>query len=97
MGMESAGYIQFIVKEVPDTSPQLLDNVLRILLQLLTTWRNGVTGTTAISQQHHRLPQDDPPNVVSVCHGHLILSNPSFVSSSVFVFVLSRNSRRLMP
>lgn len=55
------GYIQFIVKEVPDTSPQLLDNVLRILLQLLSTWRNGVT-----SVQQHRSPQDDPPSTFSV-------------------------------
>lgn len=54
------GYIQFIVKEVPDTSPQLLDNVLRILLQLLSTWRNGVT-TTA-----HRSPQDEHANTISV-------------------------------
>jgi len=54
------GYIQFIVKEVPDTSPQLLDNVLRILLQLLSTWRNGVTTTV------HRSPQDEQANTISV-------------------------------
>lgn len=42
---KNIGYIQFIVKEVPDTFPQLLDNVLRILLQLLGTWRNAVTAT----------------------------------------------------
>lgn len=54
------GYIQFIVKEVPDTSPQLLDNVLRILLQLLSTWRNSVITAT------HRTPQDEPPTIISV-------------------------------
>ena len=54
------GYIQFIVKEVPDTSPQLLDNVLRILLQLLSTWRNSVITAT------HRSTQDDPPTIISV-------------------------------
>lgn len=54
------GYIQFIVKEVPDTSPQLLDNVLRILLQLLSTWRNSVITAT------HRSTQEDPPSTVSV-------------------------------
>ncbi|EFX83758.1 hypothetical protein DAPPUDRAFT_223280, partial [Daphnia pulex] len=53
------GYIQFIVKEVPDTSPQLLDNVLRILLQLLSTWRNGVITAT------HRSPQEEPPSIIS--------------------------------
>ncbi|XP_046454255.1 protein furry-like isoform X2 [Daphnia pulex] len=53
------GYIQFIVKEVPDTSPQLLDNVLRILLQLLSTWRNGVITAT------HRSPQEEPPSTIS--------------------------------
>ena len=55
----SAGYIQFIVKEVPDTSPQLLDNVLRILLQLLGTWRNAVTSA-------NRVAQDDTQGPVSV-------------------------------
>jgi len=54
-----AGYIQFIVKDVPDTSPQLLDNVLRILLQLLSTWRNSVTAA-------HRTPQEETPNPISV-------------------------------
>ncbi|EFX69867.1 hypothetical protein DAPPUDRAFT_113271 [Daphnia pulex] len=56
---KSYGYIQFIVKEVPDTSPQLLDNVLRILLQLLSTWRNGVIAAT------HRSPQEEPPSTIS--------------------------------
>lgn len=55
-----SGYIQFIVKEVPDTLPQLLDNVLRILLQLLTTWRNTVTAAT------HKTPQEEQPSSISV-------------------------------
>lgn len=62
------GYIQFIVKEVPDTSPQLLDNVLRILLQLLSTWRNSVITAT------HRSPQEDLPSTISV----IDYSFPSF-------------------
>jgi len=34
--------------------------VLRILLQLLSTWRNGVTTTV------HRSPQDEQANTISV-------------------------------
>jgi len=35
-------FVTFTSKEVPDTSPQQLDNALRMLLQLLTSWR-GIT------------------------------------------------------
>ncbi|XP_041986547.1 protein furry isoform X3 [Aricia agestis] len=36
-----AGFTQFLAKEVQDTSPQLVENGLRMLLQLLTSWKNG--------------------------------------------------------
>ncbi|KOB77883.1 Protein furry-like protein-like [Operophtera brumata] len=39
-----AGFTQFLAKEVQDTSPQLVENGLRMLLQLLTSWRNGEPG-----------------------------------------------------
>lgn len=39
------GFIQFILQEVNDTFPQLLDNALRVLLQFLTTWKNALNGT----------------------------------------------------
>ncbi|BES98592.1 furry homolog (Drosophila) [Nesidiocoris tenuis] len=37
------GFTQFLSRDVPDTSPQLLDNGLRMLLQLLTSWKNSVS------------------------------------------------------
>lgn len=37
------GFTQFLSRDVPDTSPQLLDNGLRMLLQLLTSWKNAVS------------------------------------------------------
>ncbi|XP_052746628.1 protein furry isoform X1 [Bicyclus anynana] len=36
-----AGFTQFLAKEVQDTSPQLVENGLRMLLQLVTSWKNG--------------------------------------------------------
>ncbi|XP_030039716.1 protein furry isoform X2 [Manduca sexta] len=43
-----AGFTQFLAKEVQDTSPQLVENGLRMLLQLVTSWKNGEpTATTA--------------------------------------------------
>lgn len=36
------GFIHFILNEINDTFPQLLDNSLRILLQFLTTWKNSL-------------------------------------------------------
>ncbi|KAM3968522.1 microtubule binding protein furry [Aphomia sociella] len=41
-----AGFTQFLAKEVQDTSPQLVENGLRMLLQLLTSWRNGEPTST---------------------------------------------------
>ncbi|XP_075990394.1 microtubule binding protein furry isoform X2 [Anticarsia gemmatalis] len=47
-----AGFTQFLAKEVQDTTPQLVENGLRILLQLLTSWKNGEpTPTTAPTKQ----------------------------------------------
>ncbi|KAF0292915.1 Protein furry [Amphibalanus amphitrite] len=36
------GLIWFMCKEVADTAPTLLDNGLRMVLQLLTSWRNAI-------------------------------------------------------
>nr|XP_032527553.1 protein furry isoform X5 [Danaus plexippus plexippus] len=36
-----AGFTQFLAKEVQDTSPQLVENGLRMLLQLITSWKTG--------------------------------------------------------
>ncbi|XP_068619983.1 protein furry isoform X2 [Battus philenor] len=41
-----AGFTQFLAKEVQDTSPQLVENGLRMLLQLITSWKNGEPSTT---------------------------------------------------
>ncbi|XP_050682985.1 protein furry [Leptidea sinapis] len=45
-----AGFTQFLAKEVQDTSPQLVENGLRMLLQLLTSWKNGEPVTSAPSK-----------------------------------------------
>uniref|UniRef100_A0A1B6DZ54 Protein furry n=1 Tax=Clastoptera arizonana TaxID=38151 RepID=A0A1B6DZ54_9HEMI len=36
------GFTQFLARDVQDTFPQLLDNGLRMLLQLLTSWKNSL-------------------------------------------------------
>ncbi|XP_045105728.1 protein furry-like isoform X4 [Portunus trituberculatus] len=40
------GFIQFLMKEVGDSYTQLLDNGVRMLLQLLTAWKNALTNTS---------------------------------------------------
>ncbi|KAJ0183584.1 hypothetical protein K1T71_000007 [Dendrolimus kikuchii] len=42
-----AGFTQFLAKEVQDTSPQLVENGLRMLLQLITSWKNGEPTATS--------------------------------------------------
>ncbi|CAM6031665.1 unnamed protein product, partial [Sphagnum compactum] len=36
------GFTHFLARDIPDTFPQLLDNGLRLLLNLLNIWRNAV-------------------------------------------------------
>ncbi|XP_060809627.1 protein furry isoform X2 [Amyelois transitella] len=43
-----AGFTQFLAKEVQDTSPQLVEKGLRMLLQLLTSWKNGEPTATTV-------------------------------------------------
>lgn len=38
-----SGFTQFLARDVQDTFPQLVDNGLRMLLQLLTSWKNALT------------------------------------------------------
>lgn len=37
-----SGFTQFLARDVQDTFPQLVDNGLRMLLQLLTSWKNAL-------------------------------------------------------
>lgn len=60
------GFIQFLVKEVGDTSPQLLDNGVRMLLQLLTAWKNALMNTTTTTSVNKR-----DPGVGDLHHLHL--------------------------
>ncbi|KAI5701919.1 hypothetical protein M8J75_014651 [Diaphorina citri] len=44
-----AGFTQFLAREVLDTFPQLVDNGLRMLLQLLTSWKNALAHSSTNS------------------------------------------------
>ncbi|XP_016844243.1 protein furry isoform X3 [Nasonia vitripennis] len=45
------GFTQFLARDVQDTFPQLLDNGLRMLLQLLTCWRNALANPSAKAKE----------------------------------------------
>lgn len=40
------GFTQFLARDVLDTFPQLIDNGLRMLLQLLSCWKNALNTNT---------------------------------------------------
>lgn len=50
-----AGFTQFLAKEVQDTSPQLVENGLRMLLQLLTSWKNGEPTASSVPTKQEPL------------------------------------------
>lgn len=45
------GFTQFLARDVQDTFPQLVDNGLRMLLQLLTSWKNALTSPSTRSKE----------------------------------------------
>ncbi|EFN81826.1 Protein furry-like protein-like [Harpegnathos saltator] len=45
------GFTQFLARDVQDTFPQLVDNGLRMLLQLLTCWKNALTSPSIRSKE----------------------------------------------
>lgn len=45
------GFTQFLARDVQDTFPQLVDNGLRMLLQLLTSWKNSLTSPSIRSKE----------------------------------------------
>ncbi|XP_039287310.1 protein furry [Nilaparvata lugens] len=61
------GFTQFLARDVQDTFPQLLDNGLRMLLQLLTSWRNalspGIINRQPPQQQQQQQQQQVPQQV----------------------------------
>ncbi|KAK9877860.1 hypothetical protein WA026_020090 [Henosepilachna vigintioctopunctata] len=42
------GLTQFLAKDVIDTSPQLMDNGLKMILTLLIAWKNAITGNCVV-------------------------------------------------
>ena len=40
-----AGFVLFVQKEISDTTTQLLDGSLRLLMQLLVQWKNIISST----------------------------------------------------
>ncbi|KAL3276200.1 hypothetical protein HHI36_020918 [Cryptolaemus montrouzieri] len=42
------GLTQFLAKDVLDTSPQLIDNGLKMILTLLIAWKNAITGNCVV-------------------------------------------------
>lgn len=45
------GFTQFLARDVQDTFPQLVDNGLRMLLQLLTCWKNALASPSIRSKE----------------------------------------------
>ncbi|CAG0895239.1 unnamed protein product, partial [Darwinula stevensoni] len=60
-------YASFLVKEVTDTFPQLLDHGLRVLLQLLTTWKNSSPGLN-LKRSSERSGQQGSDHSMSVLY-----------------------------
>uniref|UniRef100_A0A8C9WGE0 Furry homolog, like n=1 Tax=Scleropages formosus TaxID=113540 RepID=A0A8C9WGE0_SCLFO len=75
-----SGFVYFIVRDVTDVHPTLLDNAVKMLVQLLSQWRQAVQSSNkggeaavshSVSGSSHSLPLDrcQMPGVLHVAEG----------------------------
>ena len=74
------GFTNFILKEISDMHPKLIENALKMLIQLLSTWKNLLINakSTALAQARHIT--DDYCQIIfhlegfalfNLCHSHI--------------------------
>ena len=57
-----SGFVYFMVREVTDVHPTLLDNAVKMLLQLISQWRQAVQSSNKTQEAHVRTgPPLAPP------------------------------------
>lgn len=49
-----SGFVYFMVREVTDVHPTLLDNAVKMLLQLISQWRQAVQSSNKTQEAHVR-------------------------------------------
>uniref|UniRef100_A0AAQ5YBY4 Furry homolog, like n=1 Tax=Amphiprion ocellaris TaxID=80972 RepID=A0AAQ5YBY4_AMPOC len=64
-----SGFAYFIVREVTDVHPTLLDNAVKMLLQLISQWRQAVTNVGSSSGHSLSLERALPLSVLHVVEG----------------------------
>ncbi|KAK1896942.1 Protein furry like [Dissostichus eleginoides] len=60
-----SGFVYFIVREVTDVHPTLLDNAVKMLLQLISQWRQAVQSS---NKSHDTAGPASGPSLLSVLH-----------------------------
>lgn len=56
------GFIHFILYEINDAFPSLIENALKMLFQLLTSWKNAIQQQQPQTQNHFQYNVPKPPN-----------------------------------
>lgn len=63
------GFVHFMLQEITDTFPQLLDNALRLLLQILTNWKVALQNVSA----NEKMKMEPSLDIVNVKLDHTCL------------------------
>uniref|UniRef100_A0A5S6QGF4 Protein furry-like protein-like n=1 Tax=Trichuris muris TaxID=70415 RepID=A0A5S6QGF4_TRIMR len=58
-------FLQFFTREIPDVYPHLIDSSLRLLLQILSCWKNSVTAA-AVERKNDGAEQCSTPTQIAV-------------------------------
>lgn len=83
------GFTQFVVRDIPDTSPQLVDQGLRILIQLITSWKNAAPGVPKSGDPHR--------NNSFITHGPVCSNIIPKVAPLLIIRFYSRQSYKAEP
>ncbi|XP_064474584.1 protein furry-like [Ornithodoros turicata] len=63
------GFVQFVLRDINDTFPQLLDNALRMLLQFLTSWKNALNSSQAVTREVSEIRIEQMTSVLHLVEG----------------------------
>ena len=55
-------FVQFLLRDVPDSCPLVLEATLKLLIQFIRDWRQMVTSPP--------IPSDTDKHTTPVCHGY---------------------------
>jgi len=66
------GFTNFILKEISDMHPKLIENALKMLIQLLATWKQALARTASADDATQIIYHLEGFSLFNLCHSHVL-------------------------